>query len=159
LFKPDLSQFPQLRKARLFEGEQREGDICFNPTQCIHAVHNTRFTVSLTHNYVDATNLGDALADVVETFEEDLPMLAEMKRKDRLEFWSEMLQVEQDTVCASLLSVASLVSASVVESAVETAARGDDQCAALLHTSLAPHITAVRPRLLELVDTFLEQLM
>ena len=86
-------------------------------------------------------------------------MLAEMKRKDRLEFWSEMLQVEQDTVCASLLSVASLVSASVVESAVETAARGDDQCAALLHTSLAPHITAVRPRLLELVDTFLEQLM
>lgn len=70
LFEPNVSQFPQLRKARLFEGEQREGDICFNPTQCIHAVHNTRFTVSLTHNYVDATNLGDALVDVVETFEE-----------------------------------------------------------------------------------------
>jgi histone arginine demethylase JMJD6 len=149
LFRPDVSEFPQLERARLFEGEQREGDICFNPTQCIHAVHNTRFTVSLTHNYVDATNLGDALVDVVDTFEEvrvvicqppyvipdllseattalsvgahgywllrisqDLEMLTEMRRKDRLEFWSDTLQVEEDGVCAALLGVAGLVSVS-----------------------------------------------
>ena len=120
-------------------------------------------------------------------------MLSEMRRKDRLEFWSEMLQVEQDAVCAALLNVSNLVSVcrqdlvschtaaaaaaaatqlsvpyvlvlydfqpSVVESAVETAAKGDEQCAALLHTSLASQIAAVRPQLLELVDTFLEQLM
>ena len=49
--------------------------------------------------------------------------------------------------------------ASVVESAVQTAAKGDEQCAALLHTTLAPQIATVRPQLLELVDTFLEQLM
>lgn len=47
----------------------------------------------------------------------------------------------------------------MVENAVEKAAKGDEQCAALLHTSLAPHVAKVRPRLLELVDTFLEQLM
>lgn len=70
LFEPDVARFPQLREARLFEGKQNEGDICFNPTQCIHAVHNTRFTVSLTHNYVDATNLGDSLVDVITTFKE-----------------------------------------------------------------------------------------
>lgn len=49
--------------------------------------------------------------------------------------------------------------ASEVEAAVETAAKGDEQCAALLHTSLAPLINKVRPRLLELVDIFLEQIM
>lgn len=76
-----------------------------NPTQCIHAVHNTRFTVSLTHNYVDATNLGDALADAVSTFEEDLPMLSEMSRKDRLEFWSDTLQVDESGVYKALLGV------------------------------------------------------
>ena len=37
-------------------------------------------------------------------------MLAEMRRSDRLEFWSETLQVESDSVCAALLDVASLVS-------------------------------------------------
>ena len=49
--------------------------------------------------------------------------------------------------------------ASAVEAAVETAAKGDEQCAALLHTSLAPLINKVRPRLLELVNIFLEQIM
>ena len=37
-------------------------------------------------------------------------MLSEMKRRDRLEFWSETLQVESDAVYAALLNVASLVS-------------------------------------------------
>ncbi len=52
-----------------------------------------------------------------------------------------------------------VLQASVVENAVEVAAKGNEQCAALLHTSLAPQVAKVRPRLLELVDIFLEQLM
>ena len=31
----------------------------------MHAVRNTRLTVSLTHNYVDASNLADVLTDAV----------------------------------------------------------------------------------------------
>jgi len=58
LFQPDPAEFPALHSARLFEGVQEEGDICYNPTQCIHAVQNLEFTVSLTHNYIDASNLG-----------------------------------------------------------------------------------------------------
>ena len=43
---------------------------------------------------------------------QDLEMLTEMRRKDRLEFWSDTLQVEEDGVCAALLGVAGLVSVS-----------------------------------------------
>lgn len=53
----ELARFPGLARARLFRGVQRAGDICFNPACCIHAVHNTTLTVSLTHNFVDASNL------------------------------------------------------------------------------------------------------
>ena len=43
---------------------------------------------------------------------QDLEMLTEMRRKDRPEFWSDTLQVEEDGVCAALLGVAGLVSVS-----------------------------------------------
>ena len=122
-------------------------------------MHNTAFTISLTHNYVDATNLGDSLRDVVSTFEEDRPMLQAMRRAERLEFWSDTLQVEESAVCGALLQVAELVSSTAVEEAVAEAARGDEACAALLHTALAPAVREVKPRLEALVEEFLGMLM
>ena len=122
-------------------------------------MHNTAFTISLTHNFVDATNLGDSLRDVVSTFEEDRPMLQAMRRAERLEFWSDTLQVEESAVCGALLQVAELVSSTAVEEAVAEAARGDEACAALLHAALAPAVREVKPRLEALVEEFLGMLM
>jgi hypothetical protein len=47
------------------------GDVCYNPSRCVHAVRNTRLTVSLTHNYVDASNLADVLTDAVRDSVQD----------------------------------------------------------------------------------------
>ena len=62
---------PALGGARLYAGVQRRGDVCFNPSGCVHCVRNVRFTVSLTHNYVDASNLADVLTDAVRDSVQD----------------------------------------------------------------------------------------
>lgn len=53
----DGQPHPALDTVRLFHGFQRAGDVCFNPSRCVHAVRNTAPTVSLTHNYIDASNV------------------------------------------------------------------------------------------------------
>lgn len=53
----DGQAHPTLDAVRLFHGFQRAGDVCFNPSRCVHAVRNTAPTVSLTHNYIDASNV------------------------------------------------------------------------------------------------------
>ena len=40
----------------------------YNPSRCLHAVHNRTHTVSLTHNYVDGTNLPWVLEDAVRSY-------------------------------------------------------------------------------------------
>jgi len=39
----------------------------FNPSKCLHAVYNVEFTVSLTHNYVDASNIADIVLDAMRS--------------------------------------------------------------------------------------------
>ena len=76
LFRPDLQRFPRLAAARVYAGVQRAGDVCFNPSGCLHAVRNNAFTVSLTHNYVDASNLGAVLADGARSLTSELLPMA-----------------------------------------------------------------------------------
>eukprot|EP00966_Prymnesium_polylepis_P041562 964777-Prymnesium_polylepis.1 len=65
LFAPDVfERFPHLRDLRIYHGFQGAGDICFNPTYCFHQVRNLAFSIGLTHNYIDATNLGAVLQTV-----------------------------------------------------------------------------------------------
>ena len=154
-----LARFPQLRVVRLFEGVQEAGDICFNPTQCIHAVHNLEFTVSLTHNYIDASNLGDALRDLLNSWREDRAMVREMTKAERERFWSELFGRPKEQLPSAMLEVGELVGASAVEAAIEAAAQGDEEVAALLHCTLAPAVAEVRAELRGLVDEFLELLM
>ena len=90
LFAPDVGRHPRLREARLYRGTQRAGEVVFNPSRCVHAVRspaispvicprsqrpcvstwqarNVTFTASLTHNFVDVTNLADAVADATRS--------------------------------------------------------------------------------------------
>lgn len=65
LFEPDLVRHPWLRRARLYHGWQRAGDVLYTPSSVLHAVRNLDFTISLTHNFVDASNLCDAARDAL----------------------------------------------------------------------------------------------
>ena len=90
LFAPDVGRHPRLGEARLYRGTQRAGEVVFNPSRCVHAVRspaisllicprsprpcvstwqarNVTFTASLTHNFVDVTNLADAVADATRS--------------------------------------------------------------------------------------------
>lgn len=55
LFSPDLTQWPELAQCRLYRGTQLPGDVCFNPSRCVHATRNLSLTISLTHNFIDGT--------------------------------------------------------------------------------------------------------
>jgi len=68
LFRPDLVRFPWLRKARLYYGQQHAGDIMHTPSSVLHGVRNVEFTVSLTHNFVDAVNFCDVARDLLEHY-------------------------------------------------------------------------------------------
>lgn len=63
LFAPDLfTRWPHAKGCRLYRGVQRAGEVCYNPSKCVHAVRNIgdgpgSVMLSLTHNFVDATNL------------------------------------------------------------------------------------------------------
>lgn len=64
LFAEDLfDRWPHARQGRLYRGFQEAGEVCFNPSRCVHAVRNLGdpgdVVLSLTHNFVDATNLAD----------------------------------------------------------------------------------------------------
>ena len=65
LFQPDTDKFKGLKEARIYEGFQEAGDIMYNPSLCVHAVRNECSSISVTHNYVDATNLVTVLSAVV----------------------------------------------------------------------------------------------
>lgn len=66
LFEPDLERFPWLREVRLYHGVQEAGDAVYTPSSVLHGVRNLRFTISVTHNYVDAVNLLAVVRDRLE---------------------------------------------------------------------------------------------
>lgn len=75
LFDPDTDMFPWLRQGRLYWGVQEPGDIVFTPSCVYHAVRNVEFTISVTHNYADATNIAEVLKDRIEQLQRSHIML------------------------------------------------------------------------------------
>jgi len=57
-FRPDLSLWPELRKATIWEANLTKGDILFIPEDWPHQVYNPGPTVALAYNYVDRHNFG-----------------------------------------------------------------------------------------------------
>ena len=123
LFAPDLfERHPRLRRARLFFGVQRPGDVCFNPSGCVHAVRNTEFTFSLTHNFVDATNLADAARDaVVQIGAELLPMVRSLGPKRVVRTLAESLGVPKGALRRTLRDLPHLLADEAVADVVRAA--------------------------------------
>ena len=60
-----LKRRPLSAAARGFRGTTKPGDVIFVPSGSIHAVRNTRSpTVAVSMNYVDATNVEEAVRDL-----------------------------------------------------------------------------------------------
>ena len=110
-------------------GVQWAGEVCFNPSRCVHAVRNVgapgETTVSLTHNFVDGTNLADALADATRSIQRDLlPMARALTPKKTLKTLAASLGLTTYEVAATLGAMPDLLTPSAVEDVVRAAARG-----------------------------------
>ena len=126
LFRPDLQRFPRLAAARVYAGVQRAGDVCFNPSGCLHAVRNNAFTVSLTHNYVDASNLGAVLADGARSLTSELlPMARALGPKKFLKTLRKSLGggLKASELEALLRALPTLASDAAVAEAIDAAVR------------------------------------
>tara|TARA_B100000795_G_C22630035_1_gene372260 strand:- start:26 stop:754 length:729 start_codon:yes stop_codon:yes gene_type:complete len=113
---------PALAKVRLFHGFQRAGEVCFNPSRCVHAVRNTCLTISLTHNYVDASNLPDVLGDAVRSLNEELlPMAAALGPKKVLKLLARSLHVKQAALSKVLRGLPKLFAPAALEQVLQAA--------------------------------------
>jgi len=109
---------------RLFSGVQNAGEVCFNPSRCVHAVRNVQFTISLTHNFIDATNLPAAIADAVSSMRSDLlPLIRSLKPKKVLKTLQRALDVDQPRLLQTLQTLPDLLSDASLDSVVEAAAQ------------------------------------
>jgi hypothetical protein len=127
LFAPDLlDQYPSLRGARLYGGVQRAGEVVFNPSGCVHAVRNASpLVVSCTHNFIDATNLTDALADATRSFRtEMIPMVSSLGPKLALRTLAQALHLKRPAVARLLAGLPELLSAERVARLMEAAVDG-----------------------------------
>lgn len=127
LFAPDLlERYPSLRGARLYGGVQRAGEVVFNPSGCVHAVRNASLlVVSCTHNFIDATNLADALADASRSFRDEMiPMVASLGPKAALRTLAQALHLRRPAVARLLAGLPELLSAERVARLVEAAVDG-----------------------------------
>lgn len=128
LFASDLfERWPHARSARLFHGFQEAGDICFNPSCCVHAVRNVGrpgdFAVSLTHNFVDASNVADVLRDAVRSLRDELlPMAQELKPKSVLKTISKALHIKRPELVRTLAALPELMSDEHIDEIVRAAA-------------------------------------
>jgi hypothetical protein len=165
LFAADLfERWPHARRARLFRGTQHAGDVCFNPSRCVHAVRNVGdsgdVVTSLTHNFVDATNLADVLSDATRSIRDELlPMAHSLKPKSVLKTLAKSLKISQESLVQTLLQLPELVSDARLEEVIACAAAGaegdtlscGDMCAGpeevatLLRAELEQRLSSVRP--------------
>jgi histone arginine demethylase JMJD6 len=76
-FHPDLVKFPKFAQACALECVQGPGDIVFTPTGWWHQVRNETFTISVTENFVNESNI-HAVSKCLENPSED------MKRRYKL---------------------------------------------------------------------------
>jgi hypothetical protein len=165
-FAADLfERWPQTRSARLYRGVQEAGDVCFNPSRCVHAVRNMcergEVVTSLTHNFVDATNLADVLEDATRTINDDLlPMVTSITPKRALKTLAKTLKISTESLSETLRELPDLASDQHIEELVRCAAAGakgdesgeNDSCAgpeeavaALLLEELSSSLWHVRP--------------
>lgn len=132
LFADDvLEAHPRLRRARLFHGFQRKGEVCFNPSACVHAVRNRTFTLSLTHNYIDATNLADAVRDATHSLRSELlPMVGSLGGRSVLKTLQATLGVKRKALERTLRQLPELLSAEAVADVVRAACEPEADAAA-----------------------------
>ena len=125
LFEVDLVNFPELSELRLYHGVQRAGEVVFNPSRCVHAVRNLSFTVSLTHNFIDATNIADAAVDAASSIHAELlPMAKALGAKKVLKVLRESCQMKRAAIDAMLQALPTLLSDERLEELLETAVEG-----------------------------------
>ena len=154
-FADDLfERWPQCQGARLYRGFQEAGEVCFNPSMCVHAVRNVAegVTVSLTHNFVDASNLADVLSDAERSIRTELlPMAAELKPKSVIKTLAKTLGLPKEELAATLATMPDLLSGNRMEELIACAAKGAEAdggaeaVASLLRTELDERLKSVRP--------------
>lgn len=119
---PGGKPHPALATVRLFHGFQRAGEVCFNPSRSVHAVRNTCLTISLTHNYVDASNLPDVLGDAVRSLTEELlPMAAALGPKKVLKLLARSLHIKQAALRGVLRALPTLFAPTALEQVLQAA--------------------------------------
>ena len=130
-FAADLfDRWPQTRGARLYRGVQQAGDVCFNPSRCVHAVRNIGdhagdIILSLTHNFVDATNLADALADATRALTDELlPLARSLKPRSAIKTLAKALKLSKEDVARVVVELPSLLTDARVEELIACAAAG-----------------------------------
>ena len=131
LFNPDLARWPQLARARLYAGEQAAGDICFNPSLCLHAVVNVELplTISLTHNYVDASNVVDAALDALADLRSDLAMYRDIGRDEARCMFETDFDASLPVVLSTLATLQRVFEEEELERIIEFAATDGGRCA------------------------------
>jgi len=151
LFAPDLTRWPQLARCRLYRGTQRPGDVCFNPSRCVHATRNLTLTISLTHNFVDASNLPDVLEDATHSLRTDLlPMIAALHPKKVLRTLVKTLRVDKEALVRTLVELPSLLCPERMRTLVDAACQPEaDEASAtevrdLIEAHLASNLAKVR---------------
>ena len=113
--------------------------MCFNPSRCVHAVRNLGgwgdVVTSLTHNFVDATNLADCLEDATRSIRDELlPMAQSLKPKAVLKTLASTLHIKREALKETLLALPTLFSDERLDEVVAAAAagaEGDDQVGSL----------------------------
>jgi len=159
LFDAELAGVPAA--ARVYTGVQYAGDIMYNPSRCLHAVHNRTHTVSLTHNYVDGTNLPWVLEDAVRSFSEDmLPSLRGLGSKAANEAMRDLaagLDMPVDTVITKLDELCCFLSdePQARERVVDDAAQGSEEARDVLQEYLSVHLPVPALQLVELLHELL----
>ena len=130
---------------------QRAGEVVFNPSCCVHAVRNSApLTVSCTHNFIDATNLSDALADATRSFTELLLMMRALGAKRVLRTLQSGLHVSKPQLLELLASLPGLLSAervaALLDAAVDGASGEERECVrGLLESHLRTGLERERP--------------
>lgn len=152
-FAPDLfERFPHTKRARLYHGFQEKGMICFNPSRCVHAVRNlSDLSISLTHNFIDATNFADALFDATRSIRiEMLPMAREFKKPKRMiRMLSSILKIKKEELILMLRDLPHLCCEEKLKEVVDVAANGDETIAGILRDHLHKELRDVRGNFVE----------
>ena len=154
-FHPEVfERFPHCRNARLYHGFQTPGMVCFNPSRCVHAVRNVEDSISLTHNFVDATNFADVIEDAKRSIRDEiLPMARHFKRKSMVKMLAKTLRIKREEVTAMIDDLPLLCTKGRVREILDFASRGDPAISALLGAELEGSLAQVAPDFAEAAES------